>query len=111
AAWQYQEELMQHGLQAKATWHAIGEAERPATMGTKNHLLFCMHPHVYTLGKSGHMENLLVNDTRLKKLDVSFYKTNRGGDITYHGPGQIVGYPVLDLELFFTDLVKYMRSL
>lgn len=110
-AWQYQEELMQHGLQAKAAWFAIGEAERPASMGTKNHLLFCTHPHVYTLGKSGHMENLLINDSRLKELNVSFYKTNRGGDITYHGPGQIVGYPVLDLELFFTDLGKYMRSL
>jgi len=79
--------------------------------GTKHHLLFCEHPHVYTLGKSGHMENLLVNDSRLKELNVSFFKTNRGGDITYHGPGQIVGYPILDLEHFVTDLGKYMRNL
>jgi lipoyl(octanoyl) transferase len=66
---------------------------------------------VYTLGKSGFMENLLINDERLKELDVTFYKTDRGGDITYHGPGQIVAYPLLDLELFFTDLGRYMRSL
>ncbi len=109
AAWQLQEELMKQNLEIKAERHtgpAIGEHKE-----TKNHLLFCEHPHVYTLGKSGAMENLLVNDTRLKELNVSFYKTNRGGDITYHGPGQIVGYPILDLELFFTDLGKYMRCL
>jgi len=111
AAWQLQENLMKAGLDAKATFYGMPEAARPADMGTENHLLFCTHPHVYTLGKSGHMEHLLINDSRLKELDISFYKTNRGGDITYHGPGQIVGYPVLDLELFFTDLGRYMRSL
>ncbi|MGN6569206.1 MAG: lipoyl(octanoyl) transferase LipB [Flavipsychrobacter sp.] len=110
-AWQKQEELMKQNLQLKAQWYSTPETTRSAALNTKNYLFFCEHPHVYTLGKSGHMENLLVNDNRLKELDVSFYKTNRGGDITYHGPGQIVGYPILDLELFFTDLGKYMRGL
>lgn len=109
AAWNMQEELLRKNLEIKSQWYNNPGAER--TDGTSHHLLFCEHPHVYTLGKSGHMENLLVNDSRLKELDISFYKTNRGGDITYHGPGQVVGYPILDLELFFTDLGKYMRSL
>jgi lipoyl(octanoyl) transferase len=111
AAWDMQEELLQKNLAIKADWYSRPETERTGPLGTTNYLLLCEHPHVYTLGKSGHMENLLVNDTRLKELDVSFYKTNRGGDITYHGPEQIVGYPILDLEHFFTDLGKYMRSL
>jgi len=110
-AWQKQEALLQENLQAKSQWYSKPETERSGSIDTTNFLFFCEHPNVYTLGKSGHMENLLVNDSRLKELDVSFYKTNRGGDITYHGPGQIVGYPILDLELFFTDLGKYMRSL
>jgi lipoyl(octanoyl) transferase len=110
-AWDMQEGLMKEGLDAKASWYNNAATTRPESKGTTNHLLFCSHPHVYTLGKSGHMENLLLNDSRLKELDISFYKTNRGGDITYHGPGQIVGYPILDLELFFTDLGKYMRGL
>ena len=111
AAWQLQEELLRENLAAKASWLNVPHAERPQDLGTVNHLLFCYHPHVYTLGKSGHIENLLINDSRLKDLDVTFYKTNRGGDITYHGPGQLVGYPILDLELFFTDLGRYMRCL
>ncbi|RYD57090.1 MAG: lipoyl(octanoyl) transferase LipB [Sphingobacteriales bacterium] len=111
AAWDMQEAILQRGLKAKALRHNLPEAEWPEDARTENHLFFCEHPHVYTLGKSGHMENLLIGDNRLKELNVSFYKTNRGGDITYHGPGQIVGYPVLDLEHFFTDLGKYMRSL
>lgn len=110
-AWQMQEALMKEGLDIKAQWYNVPDAERPTDNGIKHHLLFCTHPHVYTLGKSGHMENLLVNDTRLQELGASFYKTNRGGDITYHGPGQIVAYPVLDLEQFYTDLGKYMRNL
>lgn len=110
-AWQMQEALMKEGLDIKAQWYNVPDAERPAENGIKHHLLFCTHPHVYTLGKSGHMENLLVNDTRLQELGASFYKTNRGGDITYHGPGQIVAYPILDLEQFYTDLGKYMRNL
>lgn len=110
-AWQLQEKLMQKGLNAKADFHNKSDKEAGEKANTQHYFLLCRHPHVYTLGKSGHMENLLVNDTRLKELNVSFYKTNRGGDITYHGPGQIVGYPVLDLEYFFTDLGRYMRSL
>ena len=78
---------------------------------TKNHLIFCEHPHVYTLGNSGNKENLLVNEEYLKSRGASFYKTNRGGDITYHGPGQIVGYPVFDLDNFFNDIGKYLRFL
>lgn len=110
AAWDLQENLLKANLELKSAWYT---ANQNATydVATKHHLLFCSHPHVYTLGKSGHMENLLVNDTRLKELNVAFFKTNRGGDITYHGPGQIVGYPILDLEYFETDLGKYMRNL
>ncbi len=78
---------------------------------TPNHLLFCEHPHVYTLGRSGDEKNLLVDDEALKTIDATFYKNNRGGDITYHGPGQIVGYPILDLDNFFTDIHKYLRYL
>lgn len=109
AAWKFQESLMQDALKIKALRYENPKAAEDQQ--TTHHLLFCTHPPVYTLGKSGHMENLLINDTRLKELNVSFYKTNRGGDITFHGPGQIVGYPVLDLEKFFTDLGRYMRSL
>lgn len=113
AAWDYQETLLQANLKIKAQRYNIADHNMEGHTGghTQNHLLFCEHPHVYTIGKSGHIENLLVNDSRLKELNVSFFKTNRGGDITYHGPGQIVGYPILDLELFITDLGKYMRNL
>lgn len=111
AAWNYQETLMQANLRIKAARYNAQADSEPITEETKHHLLYCEHPSVYTLGKSGHMENLLVNDARLKELNVSFFKTNRGGDITYHGPGQIVGYPILDLEKFTTDLGKYMRNL
>ena len=110
-AWDLQEQLLKENLAVKAARFGVADDASPVLGETRHHLLFCEHPHVYTLGKSGHMENLLVNDSRLKELNVSFYKTNRGGDITYHGPGQIVGYPILDLELFFTDLGKYMRAL
>jgi lipoyl(octanoyl) transferase len=78
---------------------------------TKNHFLFVEHPHVYTLGKSGDLNNLLLNERQLIEKGATFYKINRGGDITYHGPGQIVGYPILDLENFFTDIHKYLRLL
>lgn len=110
-AWNYQEQLMQSNLQVKARQYNMSQEQITGDGRTQHHLLFCEHPHVYTLGKSGHIENLLVNDTRLKELNVSFFKTNRGGDITYHGPGQVVGYPILDLEYFATDLGKYMRNL
>ena len=78
---------------------------------TKNYLVFVEHPHVYTLGKSGKPENLLLNEEELKLKAASYYKINRGGDITYHGPGQIVGYPILDLDNFFTDIHLYLRTL
>jgi lipoyl(octanoyl) transferase len=110
AAWGQQEELMQANLRIKAQRFNMPGATLSDTR-TQHHLLFCEHTHVYTLGKSGHMENLLVNDARMKELNVSFFKTNRGGDITYHGPGQVVAYPILDLEYFATDLGKYMRNL
>lgn len=78
---------------------------------TPNYLIFTEHPHVYTLGKSGHLEYLLLDEAGLKEKEATFYKINRGGDITYHGPGQIVGYPILDLDNFFTDIHLYLRTL
>ena len=107
-AWEQQEEYLKKGLEVKsARFHDPVAAVEPIA----HHLFLCQHPNVYTLGKSGVQENLLINDQRMKDLDVTFYKTNRGGDITYHGPGQMVAYPVLDLEQFYTDLGRYMRSL
>jgi len=81
------------------------------TIETPNYLVFCEHPHVYTLGKSGHPENLLLDEKGLAAKEATYYKINRGGDITYHGPGQIVGYPILDLDNFFTDIHLYLRTL
>lgn len=107
-AWTLQEDIMREGLEIKSRRFKQEASDEEVI---RHHLLFCEHPHVYTLGKSGAMENLLASDQRLKDLNVSFYKTNRGGDITYHGPGQMVVYPILDLEQFFTDLGKYMRYL
>lgn len=107
-AWELQESYMKLGLDVKS---ARFNNTNPDDRTIPNYLFLCEHPHVYTLGKSGVIENLLINDQRMKDLDVSFYKTNRGGDITYHGPGQMVAYPVLDLEQFKTDLGWYMRSL
>lgn len=78
---------------------------------TPNYLVFCEHPNVYTLGKSGHAENLLLDEEQLLAKEASYYKINRGGDITFHGPGQIVGYPILDLDNFFTDIHLYLRTL
>lgn len=107
-AWELQEDYMKQGLEVKSARFQDPGAEHTAI---PHYLFLCEHPHVYTLGKSGVPENLLINDQRMKDLDVTFYKTNRGGDITYHGPGQMVAYPVLDLEQFYTDLGRYMRSL
>lgn len=108
-AWNLQETLMKRGLDIKS--ELFHHPEKKGEKEILNYLLLCRHPHVYTLGKSGVIEHLLINDQRMKDLNVSFYKTNRGGDITYHGPGQLVAYPVLDLEQFFTDLGQYMRFL
>ncbi|NER11736.1 lipoyl(octanoyl) transferase [Muriicola jejuensis] len=104
--WDYQESLFQEILGIK-----IRNRREGLTMPTPNHFLFVEHPHVYTLGKSGDISNLLVSEERLKEKGATFYKINRGGDITYHGPGQIVGYPILDLDNFFTDIHKYLRLL
>ena len=104
--WDYQESLFEEIVELKRKNRAEN-TEIP----TPNYFLFVEHPHVYTLGKSGHIENLLIDEAALAKKGASFYKINRGGDITYHGPGQIVGYPIIDLENFFTDIHKYLRSL
>ncbi len=110
-AWDRQEELLKKNLDIKTHNRKAESDASLSPQDTIQNFILCTHPHVYTLGKSGVIENLLVNNTKLAELGVSFYKTNRGGDITYHGPGQIVGYPNLDLEKFFTDIGKYMRLL
>lgn len=104
--WDYQEDLFQQILDIK-----IKNRRENTQLPTQNHLLFVEHPHVYTLGKSGDLKNLLLNEVQLKEKNATFYKINRGGDITYHGPGQLVGYPILDLENFFTDIHRYLRTL
>ena len=104
--WDYQEQLFQEVLEIK-----IRNRREEREDDTPNYFLFVAHPHVYTLGKSGDFSNLLLSEKQLEAKGVTFYKINRGGDITYHGPGQIVGYPILDLENFFTDIHKYLRFL
>jgi lipoyl(octanoyl) transferase len=104
--WDFQTELLQEIVSVK-----INNRKNNLQEATKNHFLFVEHPHVYTLGKSGDLNNLLLNERQLTEKGATFYKINRGGDITYHGPGQIVGYPILDLENFFTDIHKYLRVL
>ncbi|MCK0107667.1 lipoyl(octanoyl) transferase LipB [Flavobacteriaceae bacterium S0825] len=104
--WDYQEVLFKSIVDTK-----IKNRREDANLDTNNYFLFVEHPHVYTLGKSGDMSNLLVDEVQLAEKGASFYKVNRGGDITYHGPGQIVGYPILDLDNFFTDIHKYLRLL
>ena len=104
--WDYQEKLFKGILDTK-----IKNRREELNLETKNYFLFVEHPHVYTLGKSGDMSNLLVDEKELTEKNATFYKVNRGGDITYHGPGQIVGYPILDLDNFFTDIHKYLRFL
>jgi lipoyl(octanoyl) transferase len=105
-AWDKQEEILSEIVQIKNRNRQDG-----TTLETPNYLIFVEHPHVYTLGKSGKAENFLLNEDELKEKEAAFYKINRGGDITYHGPGQIVGYPILDLENFFTDIHLYLRTL
>ena len=104
--WEYQESLFAAIIDIK-----IKNRREAAGLQTPNHFLFVEHPHVYTLGKSGDLDNLLIPKDTLAAIGATFYKINRGGDITYHGPGQIVGYPILDLENFFTDIHKYLRFL
>lgn len=107
-AWDYQEELFSKTVQEKIGNRNLSEEEQ---VKTDSYFLYCEHPHVYTLGKSGDPANLLVDEAGLKAIDATYYKINRGGDITYHGLGQIVGYPIFDLDNFFTDIHKYLRYL
>ncbi|MEN9940093.1 MAG: lipoyl(octanoyl) transferase [Bacteroidota bacterium] len=107
-AWDFQESIFNEVVARKSSNRKLPEEERIATHDT---LLFVEHPHVYTLGKSGDVGNLLADDERLKSIGAEFYRTNRGGDITYHGPGQLVGYPILDLDEHFTDIHRYLRTL
>lgn len=107
-AWDYQEKLFAEVVAKKIKNRDLLPENRDPT---ENYLLFCSHPHVYTLGKSGKEENLLANNRKLQQIHASYYRINRGGDITYHGPGQIVVYPILDLDNFFTDIHQYLRLL
>lgn len=112
-AWAKQEEIFAGTVQMKIDIRNA-ETETPGSTGelkTPNYLIFCEHPHVYTLGKSGKPEHLLLDEQGLKDKNATYYPINRGGDITYHGPGQIVGYPILDLDNFFTDIHLYLRTL
>src|SRR5579864_3955738 len=103
----YQEALLRENVRLKTEARQHGDGAG----GTVHRLLFVEHPPVYTLGKSGHMENVLLNDVTMEEKGVEFFRTNRGGDITFHGPGQLVGYPILDLEKFYTDIGRYLRDL
>ena len=105
-AWDFQQNLFDEIVEIKKK-----NRKNNTNIKTPNYFLFVEHPHVYTLGKSGNYSNLLIDENQLKNKNASFYKINRGGDITYHGPGQIVGYPILDLENFFTDIHMYLRFL
>ena len=107
-AWALQEKLFKEVIERKLANRLKAEADQ---LSQKHYLLFCEHPHVYTLGRSGDEKNLLANQELLKKIEATYFPNNRGGDITYHGPGQIVGYPILDLDYFFTDIHKYLRYL
>jgi lipoyl(octanoyl) transferase len=119
-AWDYQERLLGENVRIKSEWRkneaapalaAAGATPAALVPATTHYLLFVEHPPVYTLGKSGHIENILIDETQMKERGMQFFRTNRGGDITFHGPGQIVGYPVLDLEKFYTDIGRYLREL
>jgi lipoyl(octanoyl) transferase len=108
-AWDYQEKLLKRNVDIKTRYHSA--QQKQLKNSTTNYLLFVEHPPVYTLGKTGHEENVLLAEDELQERGILFVKTNRGGDITFHGPEQIVGYPILDLEKFGTDIGKYLRNL
>lgn len=119
-AWDYQEKLLQTNVQIKIINKrnisctpdtSPSEDAIDSARDTRHYLLFCEHPPVYTLGKSGHIKNVLISEAELSQKGIEYYQTNRGGDITFHGPGQIVGYPILDLERYYTDIGKYLRNL
>ena len=107
-AWDLQTRLFQGTIARKLADRSLPPEEQ---QGTEDHLLFCEHPHVYTLGKSGKQSHLLLNEQELREKGVQFFPIDRGGDITYHGPGQIVGYPIFDLDHHFTDIHRYLRTL
>ncbi len=109
--WDYQESLLAENIAVKQYNRAQEKEGSSDFKNTKNHLLFVEHPHVYTLGKSGHLENMLASSDKLNEINATFVKTNRGGDITYHGPQQLVGYPIMDLDTFNPDIHLYMRNL
>lgn len=122
-AWDYQESLLKRNLDVKAELRAVAVSREPIVGGeeipnsqfqipdTSHHLLFVEHPPVYTLGKSGDVRNILISEVERAAKGIEYYPTNRGGDITFHGPQQIVGYPILDLEKFETDIGRYLRKL
>ena len=137
-AWDYQESLLQENVKIKAakvqnaiagaqdslvnqastneengivTIEALSATDTLNAVTTTSYFLVCEHPPVYTIGKSGHIENMLISEMEMDQKGVGFYRTNRGGDITFHGPGQIVGYPIIDLEKFYTDIGRYLREL
>ena len=114
-AWDYQESLLQENVKTKSLLRNQQQEDFQLTtvnsqLSTVNYLLFVEHPPVYTLGKSGNIDNVLLSEENLKARGIDFFRTNRGGDITFHGPQQIVGYPILDLEKFYTDIGKYLRN-
>jgi lipoyl(octanoyl) transferase len=114
SAWDYQDVLMKANLEVKSAMgngQSANSQDERRQLPTKNYLLFVEHPPVYTLGKSGKMENVLIDEEQRKERGIEFYQTNRGGDITFHGPEQIVGYPIFDLEKFYTDIGRYLREL
>ena len=109
AAWDYQERLLKENVRRKSLVFSQEPAEQSLT--TQHHLLFVEHPPVYTLGKSGDINNVLIDEEARTAKGIEFFRTNRGGDITFHGPGQIVGYPIIDLEKYYTDIGKYLRNI
>lgn len=111
SAWDLQESILQTAVNLKSEARKNNADYNVKELNTQHQFLVCEHPHVYTLGKSGHIENVLLTDEQLQEKGISFFNSNRGGDITYHGPGQIVGYPILDLEKFYTDIGKYLRNM
>ncbi len=111
SAWDFQEKLLQQTVSLKSEARRTDPGYLPSELATEHFFLLCEHPPVYTLGKSGHMENVLLSETELQARNISFFNTNRGGDITFHGPQQIVGYPIFDLEKFYTDIGKYLRNM
>ncbi|MBK7099016.1 MAG: lipoyl(octanoyl) transferase LipB [Sphingobacteriales bacterium] len=112
-AWEYQERLLQENLSIKTILREATDKglDKNISVQTQHYLLFVEHPHVFTLGKSGNFNNILVNKDNLAEKGIEFFHINRGGDITYHGSGQIVGYPIFDLEKFYTDIGKYLRNI